>query len=89
MPAEQCDGLLAAGDDGGERRDQAEGEEVVGGAREVAGGREGGGEVGGEGGGEGVEGVEAVGEGQEGDGEVDCCWVDWFAGSAGRGVLVV
>lgn len=34
---------------------------------------------GGEGEAGGVENVESVGEEEEGDGEVDCCGVDWFA----------
>ena len=72
----------AAGGDGGEGGEEAEGEEVVGGAGEVGGGGEVGGDAGGEG--EGGEDVDAVGEGEEGDGEVDGCWVDWFAGRFGQ-----
>lgn len=72
----------AAGGDGGEGGEEAQGEEVVGGAGEVGGGGEVGGDAGGEG--EGGEDVDAVGEGEEGDGEVDGCWVDWFAGRFGQ-----
>lgn len=62
--------------DGGE---EAQGEERVGGEGEVVGTQEGVLEGGGEGGAGGVENVEGVGEEEEGDGEVDCCGVDWFA----------
>lgn len=79
---EELHGLGAAGGDGGEGGEEAEGEEVVGGAGEVGGGGEVGGDAGGEG--EGGEDVDAVGEGEEGDGEVDGCWVDWFAGRFGQ-----
>lgn len=30
-----------------------------------------------------VEDVEGVVQGEEGDGVVDCCWVDWVAGGTG------
>lgn len=62
--------------DGGE---EAQGEEGVGGRGEVVGTQEGILEGGGEGEAGGVENVEGVGEEEEGDGEVDCCGVDWFA----------
>lgn len=80
MFLEELEGLCAAGGDGGERGEEAEGEEVVGGAGEVGGGREGGGYAGWEG--ECGEDVDAVGEGEEGDGEVDGRWVDWLTGRA-------
>lgn len=62
--------------DGGE---EAQGEERVRGEGEVVGTQEGILEGGGEGEAGGVENVEGVGEEEEGDGEVDCCGVDWFA----------
>lgn len=62
--------------DGGE---ETQGEERVGGGGEVVGTQEGILEGGGEGGAGGVENVEGVGEEEEGDGEVDCCRVEWFA----------
>lgn len=51
----------------------------MGGQCEVVGTQEGILEGGGEGEAGGVENVESVGEEEEGDGEVDCCGVDWFA----------
>lgn len=73
------DEFSAARQDGWDGGEEAQGEERVGGGGEVVGTQEGILEGGGEGGAGGVENVEGVGEEEEGDGEVDCCGVDWFA----------
>lgn len=73
------DKFSAACHDGWDGGEEAQGEERVGGRGEVVGTQEGILEGGGEGEAGGVENVEGVGEEEEGDGEVDCCGVDWFA----------
>lgn len=73
------DEFSAACHDGWDGGEEAQGEERVRGRGEVVGTQEGILEGGGEGEAGGVENVEGVGEEEEGDGEVDCCGVDWFA----------
>lgn len=73
---EQLHRLLAARHDGRDGGDQAEREQVVGGAREVVGRREGIGDGIGEVAAQAVQDVEAVAEREEGDGEVDGSGVD-------------
>ena len=73
---EQLHRLLAAGHDCWDRGDQAEREQVVGGARKVVGRREGIGDGIGEVAAQAVQDVEAVAEREEGDGEVDGSGVD-------------
>lgn len=73
---EQLHRLLAAGHDGWDGGDQAEREQVVGGAREVVGRREGVGDGIGEVAAQAVQDVEAVAEREEGDREVDGGGVD-------------
>jgi hypothetical protein len=73
---EQLHRLLAAGHDCRDGGDQAEREQVVGGAREVVGRREGVGDGIGEVTAQAVQDVEAVAQREEGDGEVDGGGVD-------------
>jgi len=84
-------GLADARDDSGDGGEEAQGEAEVGGASHVVGDGEGGGYGGGEVGGEEVEDVEADGEADEGDGEVDRGGVDGLfervLGLAGRGCV--
>ena len=73
-------GLADAGHEGRDGGDQADGEKVVARAGQVGGDSEVGGDALGEVGGELVDDVDAPGEGEEGNGEVDGGGVDWLAG---------
>lgn len=75
----QKNGLLAAGEDGRDGGEETEGEEVG----RQSGGFRGGGRVGRQQGEVEVgEDIEGVGEDEEGDGEVHCCWVEGSEGGA-------
>ena len=73
---DQHHGLTDAGDEGWDGGDEAGAEQEIACTMQVGGG----GEVGADGlwqaGREGVDDVHAEGEGEEGDGEVDDCWMD-------------
>ena len=77
LAGKEEDCLLATCDDGWHSGDQTQAKEVVGGAGEVEVGWDVGCDVGWEVALDGVEDVKAIGEGEEGDWEVDCSWVCW------------
>lgn len=71
--------MLTAGHDGWDGSDQTQRQQVVGCAGEVVGRREGAGDGIGKVPTQAVQDVESVAQGEESDGEVDGCGVDWLA----------